>query len=141
MPKETKKKSEEIGILGLSNISTLEADILNIVWEKGQVSVREVHEIMLKKEISKKKKDFIPYTTVMSTMNFLSGKGLLKQDRSSKTYLYSATISRSQLAKNIIKTIAEKILKDEDSKTVDNFLKDNEDITANKVSKIIDGIK
>ena len=141
MPKETKKRSEEIGVMGLSNISTLEADILDIVWEKGKTTVREVHETMLNREVSKKKKGFIPYTTVMSTMNLLSEKGLLKQNKSAKTYLYSANISRSQLAKNSIKAVADKVLKNEDAKTVDKFLKDNENITANKVSKMIDGIK
>lgn len=73
-----KKKSEEIGINGLNSISNLEADIMKIVWERKKVTVREVHEYMLRKEIESKKEGFIPYTTVMSTMTTLAEKGLFK---------------------------------------------------------------
>jgi len=75
MAKENKKKSPEIGISGLNSISNLEADIMQIVWEAGQISVREVHEIMLKREMENKEHGFIPYTTVMSTMTTLAVKG------------------------------------------------------------------
>ncbi len=51
-----KKKSQEIGISGLNSISHLEAEIMQIIWEKLKISVREVHEIMLKKEIEKFRK-------------------------------------------------------------------------------------
>lgn len=105
-----KKKSAEIGINGLNSISNLEANIMKIVWEKEQTTVREVHELMLRKEIEMKKNDFIPYTTVMSTMNTLADKGLLKQDKSSKTYIYSPAVSEKELAKSIIKSVADKIL-------------------------------
>jgi len=110
MAKDSKKKSKEIGISGLNSISNLEADIMQIIWGAGQISVREVHEIMLKREIEKKEHGFIPYTTVMSTMTTLADKGLLKQDKKAKTYLYSASVDRKELSKNIIKSVAEKLL-------------------------------
>ena len=64
---------------------------MKIIWEKKNITVREVHEILLKKEMEKKEHGFIPYTTVMSTMTALAEKGLLKQDKSAKTYIYSAS--------------------------------------------------
>ena len=60
MIKDLKKKSEEIGINGFSSISNLEADIMKIVWDSKRITVREVHEIMLKQEMEKKEHDFIP---------------------------------------------------------------------------------
>ena len=84
---DSKKKSEEIGINGLNSISNLEAEIMKIIWEKGKVTVREVHENMLRKEIESKEQGFIPYTTVMSTMTTLAEKRLLKQDKTAKTYI------------------------------------------------------
>ncbi len=105
-----KKKSEEIGINGLNSISNLEATIMKIVWEKKKTTVREVHELMLRSEIAEKKQGFIPYTTVMSTMNTLADKGLLSQDKSSKTYIYSPAVSEKELAKSIIKSVSDKIL-------------------------------
>jgi predicted transcriptional regulator len=119
---EVKKKSEEIGINGLNSISNLEADIMNIIWSKGRVTVREVHEDMLRKEIESKEHGFIPYTTVMSTMTTLAEKGLLEQDKTSKTYLYSAAVDRKELSKRIIKSVAEKLLDEDTAKKVSKFL-------------------
>jgi predicted transcriptional regulator len=119
---DSKKKSEEIGINGLNSISNLEADIMNIIWSKGRVTVREVHEDMLRKEIESKEHGFIPYTTVMSTMTTLAEKGLLKQDKSAKTYLYSAAVDRKELSKRIMKSVAEKILDEDTAKKVSKFL-------------------
>jgi len=119
---EVKKKSEEIGINGLNSISNLEADIMNIIWSKGRVTVREVHEYMLRKEIESKEHGFIPYTTVMSTMTTLAEKGLLEQDKTSKTYLYSAAVDRKELSKRIIKSVAEKLLDEDTAKKVSKFL-------------------
>jgi BlaI family penicillinase repressor len=105
-----RKKTEEVGIRGLQSISDLEVDIMNIVWEKKQITVREVHEILLKKEIARKDNGFIPYTTVMSTMSNLALRGFLIQNNNSKTYIYSAALDNKELTKSIISTVAEKLL-------------------------------
>ena len=105
-----KKKTEEVGIRGLQSISGLEADIMHIVWEKKTITVREVHELILRKEIEKKNNGFTPYTTVMSTMNSLAQKGFLKQDTREKTYVYSAALNDKELTKKIITIVAEKLL-------------------------------
>jgi predicted transcriptional regulator len=95
---------------------------MNIIWSKGRVTVREVHEDMLRKEIESKEHGFIPYTTVMSTMTTLAEKGLLEQDKTSKTYLYSAAVDRKELSKRIIKSVAEKLLDEDTAKKVSKFL-------------------
>ena len=51
MIKGPKKKSEEIGINGFNSISNLEADIMKIIWDSKIITVREVHEIMLKTDL------------------------------------------------------------------------------------------
>jgi len=141
MAKDSKKKSKEIGISGLNSISNLEADIMQIIWGAGQISVREVHEIMLKREIEKKEHGFIPYTTVMSTMTTLADKGLLKQDKKAKTYLYSASVDRKELSKNIIKSVAEKLLNGSSSALVSKFVSDNDNVTVDGIKKLLDSIK
>jgi len=138
---DLKKKSEEIGINGLNSISNLEADIMKIVWERKKVTVREVHEYMLRKEIENKKEGFIPYTTVMSTMTTLAEKGLLKQDKSSKTYIYSAAVDNKELSKSIIKSVAEKLLEDSTSKMVSNFLDDSKKISIKGIGNMLKEIK
>ncbi len=138
---DLKKKSEEIGINGLNSISNLEADIMKIVWERKKVTVREVHEYMLRKEIENKKEGFIPYTTVMSTMTTLAEKGLLKQDKSSKTYIYSAAVNNKELSKSIIKSVAEKLLEESSSKMVSHFLSDSSKISVEGIKNLLKEIK
>ena len=138
---ELKKKSEEIGINGLNSISNLEADIMKIVWERKKVTVREVHEYMLRIEIESKKEGFIPYTTVMSTMTTLAEKGLLKQDKSSKTYIYSAVVNNRELSKSIIKSVADKLLEESSKKIVSSFFADTPDISTESIEKLLKEIR
>jgi len=143
MAKETdlKKKSEEIGINGLNSISNLEADIMKIVWDRKKVTVREVHEYMLRKEIENKKEGFIPYTTVMSTMTTLAEKGLLKQDKSSKTYIYSAAVDNKELSRSIIKSVADKLLEEPSKKIISSFFEDSDKISIDGIDKLLKEIK
>jgi len=105
-----RKKTEEVGIRGYQSISELEADIMHLVWEKKKITVREVHEIILRKEIEQKKSGFTPYTTIMSTMSALAERGFLKQDKRAKTYTYTAAMDNKELSKKIITAVAEKLL-------------------------------
>jgi len=99
-----------ITMLKITSISLLEANILLILWDRGRVTTREVHEAFLKKEIKEKDKDFTPYTTIMSTLNNLAKKNILKVYKSQKTYTYLPAVSRKELAKSVIGGVAEKLL-------------------------------
>ncbi len=94
----------------ICSVSKLEADILLIIWDKGEVTIREVHEIFLKKEIGNKKLHFTLYAGILSNMNNLAEKKILKIDKTYKNHIYSAEISRKELAKAIIGSVAEKLL-------------------------------
>ncbi|MCD4669403.1 MAG: BlaI/MecI/CopY family transcriptional regulator [Actinomycetia bacterium] len=132
-----KKKSVEIGINGLNSISNLEAEIMKIVWEKEKVTVREVHETMLRQEIEKKDSDFIPYTTVMSTMTTLADKKLLKQNKAAKTYIYSAAVNKKELSKSIIQSVSNKLLEESTSGMVSRFLSDSKNLTHKGIEKLM----
>jgi len=134
------KKSEEIGINGLNSISNLEAEIMKIIWARDKVTVRKVHEIMLKKEIESKEQGFIPYTTVMSTMTTLAEKGLLRQDKTAKTYIYSAVVDKKELSKSIIKSVSDKLLEESSRSMVSRFLSDSKNISKEGIDKLLEEI-
>jgi len=94
----------------IKGISKLEANILLVVWDKGNVTTRGVHEVFLLKELKEKNKDFTPYTTIMSTLNSLARKKILKVNQSQKTYYYSALLNRKELTKSIIQSVTDKLL-------------------------------
>lgn len=66
-----------------------ELEILNILWERGPSTVRDVHEIL---ERSKE----AGYTTTLKLMQIMHEKGLLKRDASARTHIYKAAIDKDQ---------------------------------------------
>jgi predicted transcriptional regulator len=87
----------------LTGLGWLEAEILRIVWDKGDVTVRDVYEEMrLRRRIA--------YTTVMSVLRNLSAKGLLEQDKSQAAYVYRATVGDEEVARGILQAVVEKIM-------------------------------
>ena len=139
--KKTKELSEEFGIKKVNSISDLETEIMKRMWNVDKATVREVHELMLKKEMEKKDSGFIPYTTVMATMATLADKGLLKQDKSNKTFIYSAAINSRSLSRNIIGSVAEKLLDKSSKELIYKFLSAVEDVPIEKINKLLDDLK
>lgn len=133
-----KRHSSEIGINGLNSISNLEADIMKIIWEKKEVTVREVHEEILKKEVGVREKGFTPYTTIMSTMTHLAKKKILDQNRIGKTYIYTAKVDKQQLSKSLIRTVADTLLEGSSRELVSKFLSDTDKLSTKNIEKMIE---
>jgi len=67
----------------------LEADVMEVIWRRGDVSVREVHEeLCLKREIA--------YTTVMTIMSRLADKKILKKEKTGIAYQYTPVYSKEE---------------------------------------------
>jgi BlaI family penicillinase repressor len=75
-----------------------ELEILQIIWEKGQCTVRDVHEVL------EKTKD-AGYTTTLKLMQIMHDKGLVERDTSAKTHLYKAVITREQAQNTAVNKI------------------------------------
>ena len=106
-------KSKRIGIEGLG---PLEADIMRVIWKTDQVTVREVYE-----KLRKERK--IAYTTVMTIMNSLARKGLLKQDKKSIAYVYTPVCKDVDVACSIVDTVVKKVLGGSSEPVVSHLLK------------------
>jgi len=72
-----------------------ELEILQILWEKGKATVREVHE-----ELSAYKDS--GYTTTLKLMQIMHDKGLVERDDSSKTHIYEAVVTRESTQKQMV---------------------------------------
>ncbi|MHB8172309.1 MAG: BlaI/MecI/CopY family transcriptional regulator [Thermincolia bacterium] len=85
--------------LGLRKVlGDLEADIMEVVWDKEQATVRDVYEqLRLKREIA--------YTTVMTIMGRLKEKNILQKQPLGNAYIYSPTVSRLEFTKKIVKEV------------------------------------
>jgi predicted transcriptional regulator len=79
-----------------------ELEILQILWKKGNASVREVHEELLQtKEAG--------YTTTLKLMQIMHEKGLVKRDDSSKTHIYQAAVSKEKTQKHLLNKMIDSV--------------------------------
>ena len=81
-----------------------ELEILQVIWKKGQCTVRDVHE-----ELTKSKD--AGYTTTLKLMQIMHDKGLVERDTTSKTHLYKAIISRKQAQNTALDKILDTVFK------------------------------
>src|ERR1700733_4440264 len=72
-----------------------ELEILRVIWDKGSVSVREVHE-----ELAKGKD--VGYTTTLKLMQIMNEKGLVRRDDTFKTHIYQAAVSKEKTQKHLL---------------------------------------
>jgi predicted transcriptional regulator len=79
-----------------------ELEILSILWDKQNATVREVHEIV---QQSKN----IGYTTTLKLMQIMHEKGMVSRDESSKTHIYTPCFNKEkaqeQYVGKMIKTL------------------------------------
>ena len=72
-----------------------ELEILQVLWDKENATVREVHEILL---LSKD----AGYTTTLKLLQIMHEKGLVSRDDSSKTHIYQPAVSREKTQKHFV---------------------------------------
>ena len=77
------------------NPTPAELEVLQIIWEDGPCTVREVMNLL---------KPTRPraYTSVMSLMNVMAEKGLLNQKPKGRAFIYSAKVSRDKTQSSML---------------------------------------
>lgn len=79
-----------------------ELEILQVLWQKGPVSVKDVHEALGGEEAN-------GYTTILKLLQIMFEKGIVTRQKSGKLHLYKATASqestRQQVVDKIITTV------------------------------------
>ena len=64
-----------------------ELEILQVLWQKGAATVREVHETILQSKEA-------GYTTTLKLMQIMFEKGLVVRDDRAKTHIFRANVSK-----------------------------------------------
>ena len=62
-------------------LTETELEIMHVVWELGEATVRQVHEVLAARRT-------VAYTTVMTMLGLLAKKGHLKREESGKAFVY-----------------------------------------------------
>ncbi len=113
-------------------LGDLEADIMELVWQKGIASVREIHEVL-------ERDRNIAYTTVMTVMSRLSDKGILEKERDGKHYLYKPAASKKEFSQTMFTSVISGLKSDLGSQAlaffVDSLSEDNS--TLDELERLI----
>jgi len=88
-----------------------EMEILQVLWEEGPSTVREVHEILsTTKEAG--------YTTTLKLMQIMNEKGLLHRNDEAKTHIYTSAIKKESIQKQVVSKMINGLFKGSSAKLV-----------------------
>jgi len=79
-----------------------ELEILNVLWQRGASTVREVHEAI------SRAKPTCGYTTVLKTMQIMAEKRLVRRDESQRAHVYEAQLARDETQRQLIGDLLER---------------------------------
>jgi BlaI family penicillinase repressor len=91
------KPDQDTGIEPLP--TEAELDILQILWESGPRTVREVHEALRGKQTG--------YTTVLKQMQLMAEKGLLERNERFRSHVYEARQPRERTQERLIQRLVQ----------------------------------
>jgi predicted transcriptional regulator len=85
-----------------STLTEQELEIMKIVWEREQATVRDVYEKLLEKRK-------VAYTTVMTMMNILEGKKYLKKTQADRAYVYRPTQPKNKVVGAMVRDFVNRV--------------------------------
>jgi predicted transcriptional regulator len=88
-----------------------EMEILQVLWELGPSSVREVHDILSETKDS-------GYTTTLKLMQIMYEKGLLSRNDEAKSHIYSSAIKKESVQKQLVSKMINGLFKGSPAKLV-----------------------
>ena len=78
-----------------------ELAILQVLWNRGASTVREVYEeLRVQRETG--------YTTILKLMQIMARKGLVRRDESRKTHIYEATLGENRTQRQLVRDLLDR---------------------------------
>jgi len=93
-------------------LGPLESEIMWLIWQHGQATVRQIHRILSRKRE-------IAYTTVMTTMSRLAEKGILTRARRGMAYLYRPTMTKIEFDRWVLRSVLSGLIENFDADTME----------------------
>ena len=79
-----------------------ELDILQVLWQRGPCTVREVHETLYRDEGA-------GYTTALKLLQVMHGKGLVERDDSQRAHVYRPVASKESTQNRFLSDIVQRV--------------------------------
>ena len=102
-----------------STLTPQELEIMKVVWLKREATVRDVYESLLERRK-------IAYTTVMTMMKVLEGKGHLKKRQDDRAYVYKPTRPEQTVVRGMIREFVDRLFDGSAHPLVVHLVKDRQ---------------
>jgi predicted transcriptional regulator len=76
----------------------LEMQIMNVLWERGPATVREVLEALPTRPVP-------AYTTVLTMLRVMQEKGFVGRDESGRAHVYYPAVRERQVKRNLVRDL------------------------------------
>jgi predicted transcriptional regulator len=86
-------------------LGKLEREVMEFVWSRGEVSVRDFYE---------QDSNQLAYTTVMTTLDRLFKKGLLDRRKDGKAFFYVARQTRTEFRQSFMRRLLNTVFQEAD---------------------------
>ena len=110
-------------------LGDLETDIMEIIWQKGELTVRQVYQTLQDTRS-------IAYTTVMTVMSRLADKSLLEKLKEGNAFLYQATSTREEFTRSTLKKVINELMADFTAPAISQFLDSMEDADPERMEEL-----
>lgn len=118
-----------------SALGQLERAVMSAVWASADpVSVGDIHAAL-------PPQPSVAYTTVKTTMERLTEKGILVQGREGRAYLYQAAFSREELERRIVSATLNRLVEQFPQAVASFFLRPDPAMTDERLDLLRDAIE
>lgn len=90
-----------------------EAELMEVLWDFGPATVAEVRDRV---------SDDLAYTTVLTMLRTLEGKGYVAREADGKAHRYSAVIDRDDARRSALRAMSEKFFKGSTAMLLTHFV-------------------
>lgn len=113
---------------------SLEHEILQALWIRGQASAREIHELV-------GARSGLVYTTVAKVLDRLTVKGLVRRQMSGNSYTYTPAVERSHVDKAFASEALKRLLGAEPMPAIASLVDAVEDIDPELLDELERAVK
>lgn len=114
---------------GVPKPTAAELAILNILWRKSSCTVRDVHEVLSRKEHT-------GYTTALKLLQVMHGKGLVERDDAQRAHVYRAAMSKAYTQTQFVADLVQSVFDGSPSQLVLHALGNSAAATTEELAKI-----
>lgn len=105
-----------------------ELEILQLLWQEGASSVRNINDILNKKRE-------VGYTTTLKLMQIMLEKGLVTRNEDQRTHIYSAAVKEQDTQKKLLDSFVDSAFRGASMKMVIQAL-GNHDASTEELNEI-----